>query len=66
LKKPKRLPDIKRGGLNTFHNKMDKPSREPQELKEITEKEPLDRIKCLSKINLDGTTRGDMFPPILS
>jgi len=50
--------DRKRGNLNTFHDKMNKPCREPQELKEIMKKRPLDRIKCFLEINLDGAARG--------
>jgi hypothetical protein len=44
---------------------MDKPGWEPKKLKKITGKGPLDRIKCLSEIYLDGATRGDTLPPIL-
>jgi hypothetical protein len=43
---------------------MNKPSREPQELKKITKKGPLDLIKCFPEIDLDGAARGYTLSPI--
>jgi hypothetical protein len=44
---------------------MNKPSREPQELKKITKKGPLNLIKCFPKIDLDGAARGYTLSPIM-
>jgi hypothetical protein len=43
---------------------MNKPSREPQELKEIAKKGLLDLIKCFPEVNLGGAARGYTFSPI--
>jgi hypothetical protein len=43
---------------------MNKPSREPQELKKITKKGPLDQIKCFPEIDIDGAARGYTISPI--
>jgi hypothetical protein len=42
------------GSLNTFHNQVNKPSREPQKVQEITKKRPLYCVKCFLEVNLDG------------
>jgi hypothetical protein len=42
------------GSLNTFHNQMNKPIREPQKVQEITKKRPLYCIKCFLEVDLDG------------
>jgi hypothetical protein len=42
------------GSLNTFHNQMNKPIREPQKVLEIMKKRPLYCIKCFPEVDLDG------------
>jgi hypothetical protein len=45
---------------------MNKPSREPQKIKEITKERPLDCIKCFPEVNLDGAAGRYTPSPIAS